>query len=568
MSRTKTLDVGKLSNSPLDKISDVKYTKIGPDMLKVEFPRMTWDSLLRNMGNESFIKVLKECPYKSYYFETPELSKNLDKSVIFMLVNSNTLHKRRADPSSFSDKLSGSGVFENLSRDATLIIPTNIHGKYNHLHSFMENASDEEIRDILQRSGDVVLKRTKEWENVYFSTSGDGVPWLHFRVSKTPKYYHSYEKLSDVYLIPTILHEINLISNIDVLKQIFETIEGVPTVWNGDEILKSVTEFRLTDKKLGEGRFNIVFEACFGSNCNFAWLKQGHSNLEDIWKYLYINKLMSDNYIGPKLYDYTIDNTSKKYVTIITEKLKQTLSEFLTARMKDTELVEWTKIKTVGNFKDFRIYFSLRLCFPEVYMKIIELFNHLHELGYTHNDLLTHNNNIMIDNYGNFKLIDFDAIKKEDGNIESRLLKIAYDNTSASIPMNISFDVSPYLRSSETYNVYSYNCKSSIITCQLVQYLRTASRAEEGSPGTLIHSTIFSKWRLCIWIEDLKRSPNKRVIFVGTVENTKIFNKEVGDFVMTKFFMGDCIDSIELDSLKPFYTFLLRGIPDYSGKLL
>jgi hypothetical protein len=99
-------------------------------------------------------------------------------------------------------------VFENLGKDATLVVPAYLgqgdKGSYSHFLSYLRAPSvpTSQKLALLQRVARVTLKKcmhkrkgegggegVNEEELVWVSTSGMGVAWLHVRVEDRPKYY-------------------------------------------------------------------------------------------------------------------------------------------------------------------------------------------------------------------------------------------------------------------------------------------------------------------------------------------------------------------------------------------
>ncbi|MEO0481144.1 MAG: hypothetical protein AAF196_16865 [Planctomycetota bacterium] len=83
--------------------------------------------------------------------------------------------------------------FENLSRDAVLVVPSPFQsGDLRHLATFLEEA-DPVLRDQFWQLGALeaasLLQDSGRPTPLFVSTSGFGVGWLHLRLSTVPKYY-------------------------------------------------------------------------------------------------------------------------------------------------------------------------------------------------------------------------------------------------------------------------------------------------------------------------------------------------------------------------------------------
>ena len=123
----------------------------------------------------------------------------------FVLINSRRLHRfgeMGADADTFAAYFKESdephGVaFTNLGGDARLIAPKpaslteeNDHEPYSHLAKFVREAPPSQITQLWAKVGAEFLKSLKSSSSeIWLSTSGLGVAWLHFRLDSYPKYY-------------------------------------------------------------------------------------------------------------------------------------------------------------------------------------------------------------------------------------------------------------------------------------------------------------------------------------------------------------------------------------------
>jgi hypothetical protein len=146
------------------------------------------------------------------------------------LVNADDLadFAKLADTQAFSNHLdecdADACVFSNLDKSSILIAPKNIleHDVgdydnddkseeenevdignydttvYGHLANFLRGAPTEQITEIWRMAALAFSKRLEEKspKTVWFSTSGSGVAWLHFRLDSQPKYYQ-YQKFAN-----------------------------------------------------------------------------------------------------------------------------------------------------------------------------------------------------------------------------------------------------------------------------------------------------------------------------------------------------------------------------------
>jgi hypothetical protein len=189
-----------------------------------------WISLMKtNKGEitQDMTKILQEAPFSAFRFETPGVSVETvhDQQFEFVLVKDTDLEKFAAqeDPDTFAEHLQcdvrgdatsygpAACKFINLGGDAVLVSPRNWVGSTNksnyhgHLANFMRGASSDQIVETWQMVAlaleEQLLGHSPERPKskpLWFSTAGDGVAWLHFRLDSRPKYYHydPYRKFS------------------------------------------------------------------------------------------------------------------------------------------------------------------------------------------------------------------------------------------------------------------------------------------------------------------------------------------------------------------------------------
>ncbi len=177
-------------------IEDITYKN--KNVKKYTFSDNVWGDLLGPEADkkvqEKFINILKHVPFESYYLESPNIP-SPDSPLEFVLVESKTLHNKDANWKMYKEYMKkqpggfSAVSFDNLSGETRLTIPLNKKGDYGHLADFMRNAPQKEITEILFEAGQQIHEYWAEKGSVYFSTHGDGVPWIHFRVETEPKYY-------------------------------------------------------------------------------------------------------------------------------------------------------------------------------------------------------------------------------------------------------------------------------------------------------------------------------------------------------------------------------------------
>lgn len=142
-----------------------------------------------------FVSVLAASPFHCYCWETPaQTSRSLDHAFECVLVNRPSIDiapNTRDFDTYFQGEPSGSIVqFENLGRDALLVVPTPVDRtrNYSHIAAFTRNAPLEQQCELWRRVGFAMRDRLGE-KPVWLNTAGGGVPWLHVRLDNSPKYY-------------------------------------------------------------------------------------------------------------------------------------------------------------------------------------------------------------------------------------------------------------------------------------------------------------------------------------------------------------------------------------------
>lgn len=82
--------------------------------------------------------------------------------------------------------------FYNLSGDTLLVIPMPRKNKnFSNLNEFMKNASPLHIKKFWEYVYSEIQKLLPKEKELWVSTHGLGVPYLHLRISTKPKYYGS-----------------------------------------------------------------------------------------------------------------------------------------------------------------------------------------------------------------------------------------------------------------------------------------------------------------------------------------------------------------------------------------
>jgi hypothetical protein len=162
---------------------------------------LTFQEVLRLWQTEEpfrqiFIALLADSPFAAFRWETPPISlKSVNRSFEFVLLDSPGLDRRperEAFATQFADCTPDVTItsFENLGRDATLIVPTpqGADGCYVHLARFLREGPVEQRHHLWREVGETVCRRLSD-QPLWLSTAGAGVAWLHVRLDSRPKYY-------------------------------------------------------------------------------------------------------------------------------------------------------------------------------------------------------------------------------------------------------------------------------------------------------------------------------------------------------------------------------------------
>ena len=109
-----------------------------------------------------------------------------------MLIDAPEL-QRPADSGDFAEHLMAASPvvrFANLGGDAEFVVPRPFNGPaaYPHLAAFLRHAPEAQ-RDALWRTVADAVDAMIGTAPLWLNTAGDGVPWLHVRLDRRPKYY-------------------------------------------------------------------------------------------------------------------------------------------------------------------------------------------------------------------------------------------------------------------------------------------------------------------------------------------------------------------------------------------
>jgi hypothetical protein len=141
--------------------------------------------------------TLAAAPYPAYFWEMPPIRRgHLDVPYECMLIRSDALARLAPDADAFAAQFKTAGnvvaTFPNLGGDAVLVAPEQIAGaaSYAHLAAFVRTTPQAQQQQLFQALGDAIDGFSREYNRqIWISTSGLGIAWLHIRLDTVPKYY-------------------------------------------------------------------------------------------------------------------------------------------------------------------------------------------------------------------------------------------------------------------------------------------------------------------------------------------------------------------------------------------
>ncbi len=143
----------------------------------------------------SFNGALSDASFSAFRWETrPVTLATSSRPFEFVLIDSPRL-ARKQDPEAFREHFERQPdrdvlIFPNLGGDAVMVVPRPLVTApvYGHLAAFVRGAPEHQRDALWHAVGDAMAERVNA-EDVWLSTAGAGVPWLHVRLDDRPKYY-------------------------------------------------------------------------------------------------------------------------------------------------------------------------------------------------------------------------------------------------------------------------------------------------------------------------------------------------------------------------------------------
>lgn len=139
-----------------------------------------------------FVDLIRNSEFTALRWETPCVTTlKMEREFEFVFVDCPSLD-RPVDVGAFSSHFTDADVvtFENLGRDAILVVPCPASNdtNYGHIASFVRGAPDHQVHAFWSAVGKAMKERINN-KPTWLSTAGMGVSWLHVRLDDRPKYY-------------------------------------------------------------------------------------------------------------------------------------------------------------------------------------------------------------------------------------------------------------------------------------------------------------------------------------------------------------------------------------------
>ena len=163
-----------------------------------------WNDVLTNWEMGKYLKIPKNIS-KPFYWRTCPIYANKHSIYRDEFIETNSLPKKNEytsflnNPISLKKTQKNIIVAPNMSNDTILVIPgidtfETQSGKvneinYSSLFYFMKNAPIPKQIELWKVVSYVIRKQLYVWPKLWVSVHGNGVGYLHIRISKLPKYY-------------------------------------------------------------------------------------------------------------------------------------------------------------------------------------------------------------------------------------------------------------------------------------------------------------------------------------------------------------------------------------------
>ena len=158
---------------------------------------MKWSEVLLQWESGNYPKIPSNI--KSPYFWRTSVQSN-KKDLVYKeeFIEDERLLTAKEDLKPFSEHFNKNKdekyaiSFPNLSGDTMLVVPIPRKSKrFTNMFYFMNSASEIQKRELWKKVAIEARKFLKNNENIWISTHGLGVNYLHVRICNTPKYYEN-----------------------------------------------------------------------------------------------------------------------------------------------------------------------------------------------------------------------------------------------------------------------------------------------------------------------------------------------------------------------------------------
>jgi len=197
----------------LERGGNVVRTVVSRSLEGEEGLQLSWADVLQGLSAEGkgegsdlrdlLSQALLRMPFEAFFWECPPLSLHTQgRPFEFVAVDAPCLATIKADSETFSDHLRDldgqekTRAFFNLGGDALLVAPSHARHQdpstYAHIARFFRCASRKHQHQMWKGLVQAIKQRLQEVgdrSNLWVSTDGRAVHWLHMRIDQRPKYY-------------------------------------------------------------------------------------------------------------------------------------------------------------------------------------------------------------------------------------------------------------------------------------------------------------------------------------------------------------------------------------------
>lgn len=162
---------------------------------------MTWAEVIDGWLHkpdfaDAYSAALAGVEWTSYFWETPPLCMDgLEEPFEWVLIDGSHLLDDHENSGAFQNHFQHHGLEElviavnNLGGDCRMVVPMPLSDPpaYAHLAQFLRKGRPRQIRAAWKKVAEQVHHRVGN-RPLWLSTAGCGLPWVHFRIDRSPKY--------------------------------------------------------------------------------------------------------------------------------------------------------------------------------------------------------------------------------------------------------------------------------------------------------------------------------------------------------------------------------------------